>query len=556
MGTQARQNLADKQRIVIKIGSSSLTHVETGEVNLMKIEKLVRVISDLRGQGKDVVLVSSGAIAAGRQALGHHRKPDTLAEKQAFAAVGQARLMMVYQKLFAEYNQTAAQVLLTKDTMVNDSSRYNAQNTFDELLNLGTIPIVNENDTVSTSEIPYVDSFGDNDRLSAIVAALIGADLLILLSDIDGLYTDDPRENPEAGFISLVPEITPEFLRMGKDTSGSDVGTGNSVHPKVSTTGRRGYEYYNKLGYVPYDVKINENAARTLEYAYDDWCIYRMGEKLGRPAEELDVYKKRSQNYRNLFDPETKLMRGKNSDGTFQTPFNPFKWGDAFTEGNSWHYTWSVFHDVQGLVDLMGGKKMFVSMLDSVFNLPPVFDDSYYGGVIHEIREMEIANMGNYAHGNQPIQHMIYLYNYAGEPWKAQYWLRETMNRLYLPTPDGYCGDEDNGQTSAWYVFTALGFYPVCPGSNEYVMGAPYFKKATITLENGKKLEISAPKNNDDNRYIRSLNYNGKNYTKNYLNHFDLLKGGRLVFDMDNKPNKGRGINESDFPYSFSRDAK
>ena len=226
METQERQNLADKQRIVIKIGSSSLTHVETGEVNLMKIEKLVRVVSDLRGQGKDVVLVSSGAIAAGRQALGHHRKPDTLAEKQAFAAVGQARLMMVYQKLFAEYNQTAAQVLLTKDTMVNDSSRYNAQNTFDELLNLGTIPIVNENDTVSTSEIPYVDSFGDNDRLSAIVAALIGADLLILLSDIDGLYTDDPRENPEAGFISLVPEITPEFLRMGKDTSGSDVGTG------------------------------------------------------------------------------------------------------------------------------------------------------------------------------------------------------------------------------------------------------------------------------------------------------------------------------------------
>ena len=226
METQERQNLADKQRIVIKIGSSSLTHVETGEVNLMKIEKLVRVISDLRGQGKDVVLVSSGAIVAGRQALGHHRKPDTLAEKQAFAAVGQARLMMVYQKLFAEYNQTAAQVLLTKDTMVNDSSRYNAQNTFDELLNLGTIPIVNENDTVSTSEIPYVDSFGDNDRLSAIVAALIGADLLILLSDIDGLYTDDPRENPEAGFISLVPEITPEFLRMGKNTSGSDVGTG------------------------------------------------------------------------------------------------------------------------------------------------------------------------------------------------------------------------------------------------------------------------------------------------------------------------------------------
>lgn len=226
MECQVRSTLKDKKRIVIKIGSSSLTHPETGELNLMKIEKLIRVISDLRGEGRDVVLVSSGAIAAGRQALGHHRKPDTLAQKQAFAAVGQARLMMVYQRLFAEYNQTAAQILLTKDTMVNDSSRYNAQNTFDELLNLGTIPIVNENDTVSTSEIPYVDSFGDNDRLSAIVAALIGADLLILLSDIDGLYSDDPRSNPDARFISLVPEITPEFLRMGKDTSSSDVGTG------------------------------------------------------------------------------------------------------------------------------------------------------------------------------------------------------------------------------------------------------------------------------------------------------------------------------------------
>ena len=226
MEIQERQILKEKQRIVIKIGSSSLTHPQTGEMNLMKIEKLIRVISDLRGEGRDVVLVSSGAIAAGRQALGHHRRPDTLAEKQAFAAVGQARLMMVYQKLFAEYNQTAAQILLTKDTMINDSSRYNAQNTFDELLNLGAIPIVNVNDTVSTSEIPYVDSFGDNDRLSAIVAALIGADLLILLSDIDGLYSDDPRSNPDARFVSLVPEITPEFLDMGKSTSSSDVGTG------------------------------------------------------------------------------------------------------------------------------------------------------------------------------------------------------------------------------------------------------------------------------------------------------------------------------------------
>lgn len=226
MQIEERLRLADKKRIVIKIGSSSLTHSLTGDLNLMRIEKLVRAISDLKGQGKDVVLVSSGAIAAGRQALGHHHRPVSLAEKQAFAAVGQARLMMVYQKLFSEYNQTAAQILMTKDTMVNDSSRYNAQNTFDELLKLGAIPIVNENDTVSTSEIPLVDNFGDNDRLSAIVAALIGADLLILLSDIEGLYSDDPKNNPDASFIHVVREITPELLSMGKDSSTSDVGTG------------------------------------------------------------------------------------------------------------------------------------------------------------------------------------------------------------------------------------------------------------------------------------------------------------------------------------------
>ncbi|MBR5298246.1 MAG: GH92 family glycosyl hydrolase, partial [Parabacteroides sp.] len=247
------------------------------------------------------------------------------------------------------------------------------------------------------------------------------------------------------------------------------------VHPIVSSTGRLGHEYYNTLGYVPYDVDINENAARTLEYAYNDWCIYQIAKALGRPKKELNLYAKRAMNYQNLFDRETKLMRGKNKDGKFMTPFSPLKWGDAFTEGNSWHYTWSVFHDPQGLIDLMGGKDHFVLMLDSVFSVPPLFDESYYGQVIHEIREMQIMNMGNYAHGNQPIQHMIYLYNYAGEPWKAQYWLRQVMNRMYMPTPDGYCGDEDNGQTSAWYVFSALGFYPVAPGTTQYVLGAPLF---------------------------------------------------------------------------------
>lgn len=332
-------------------------------------------------------------------------------------------------------------------------------------------------------------------------------------------------------------------------------GTEN-VHPTVSSTGRLGHEYYNKLGYVPYDVKINENAARTLEYAYNDWCIYQIAKELGRPKKELDLYAKRAMNYKNLYDKETKLMRGKNADGKFQSPFSPLKWGDAFTEGNSWHYTWSVFHDPQGLIDLMGGKDSFVMMLDSVFAVPPLFDDSYYGQVIHEIREMQIMNMGNYAHGNQPIQHMIYLYNYAGQPWKAQYWLREVMNKMYTPTPDGYCGDEDNGQTSAWYVFSAMGFYPVCPGTDEYVLGTPYFKEMKLHLENGKTVTISAPNNGDDKRYISSMKLNGKEYTKNYLTHQDLLNGASISFKMDAKPNQQRGTKETDFPYSFSNEFK
>ena len=332
-------------------------------------------------------------------------------------------------------------------------------------------------------------------------------------------------------------------------------GTEN-VHPKVSSTGRLGHEYYNKLGYVPYDVKINENAARTLEYAYNDWCIWQIAKQLGRPKKELELYARRALNYKNLYDKETKLMRGKNENGEFMAPFSPLKWGDAFTEGNSWHYSWSVFHDPQGLIDLMGGKDGFNQMMDSVFILPPVFDDSYYGGVIHEIREMQIMNMGNYAHGNQPIQHMLYMYNYSGQPWKAQHWIREVMDKLYTPAPDGYCGDEDNGQTSAWYVFSAMGFYPVCPGTDEYILGTPYFKQMKLHLENGKTVTISAPNNGDDKRYISSMTLNGKDHTKNYVTHEDLMNGASITFKMDSKPNEQRGTKETDFPYSFSNEFK
>lgn len=320
----------------------------------------------------------------------------------------------------------------------------------------------------------------------------------------------------------------------------------------MEAVGRSGVKYYNELGYVPFDVKVRENAAKTLEYAYDDFAIYQLGKALGKPASEIDIYAKRSMNYKNLFDPSSGLMRGKNADGTFQSPFSPFKWGGAFTEGNSWHYTWSVFQDVAGLAKLMGGNEKFVEKLDSVFTMPPVFDESAYGGVIHEIREMQIANMGQYAHGNQPIQHMIYLYNYGGAPWKAQYWVRETLDRMYAATPDGYCGDEDNGQTSAWYVFSALGFYPVTPAVDQYVVGAPLFKKVTLTLENGKQVIINAPSNSADNRYVQSLKVNGVTYDKNWLNHFDLQKGAVLDFSMSATPNKTRGTKESSFPYSFS----
>lgn len=325
-----------------------------------------------------------------------------------------------------------------------------------------------------------------------------------------------------------------------------------NVHPEISSTGRLGYEYYNRLGYVPYDVKINENAARTLEYAYNDWCIYKLAKELKRPKKEINLFAHRAMNYKNLFDKETLLMRGKNKDGKFMAPFSPLKWGDAFTEGNSWHYTWSVFHDPQGLINLMGGDDVFVSMLDSVFSVPPVFDDSYYGQVIHEIREMTVMNMGNYAHGNQPIQHMIYLYNYAKQPWKAQYWLRQVMDRLYTPTPDGYCGDEDNGQTSAWYVFSALGFYPVCPGTDQYVLGAPLFKKATVHFENGKTLEIKAPQNSCTNLYIKDMKVNGAEYSKNYVTHSLLQNGGVVDCVMSDTPNIERGIGMEDAPYSFS----
>ncbi|MDF2851824.1 MAG: alpha-mannosidase [Sphingobacterium multivorum] len=327
----------------------------------------------------------------------------------------------------------------------------------------------------------------------------------------------------------------------------------NSAYPKHSSTGRFGYEYYNKLGYIPADVKVDQNVARSLEYAYNDWCIYEFGKALGKPEAETAIYATRAMNYKNLFDPSTKLMRGKKADGSFVANFDPSAWSREYTEGNAWHWSFCVFHDPQGLINLMGGNKSFVSMLDTVFVIP-----SYEGmksrGMIHEMREMQVMNMGQYAHGNQPIQHMPYLYNYAAEPWKAQYWVRKIMDKLYLPTPDGYCGDEDNGQTSAWYVFSSLGFYPVSPGSGEYVIGSPQFNKVILRLENGKEILIQAKQQESNQVYIDQLSWNGKPYNRNYIRYSDLLQGANLEFKMSDTPNKNRGTKKEDAPYSFSNE--
>jgi len=324
----------------------------------------------------------------------------------------------------------------------------------------------------------------------------------------------------------------------------------------MHSVGRYGVEYYNKLGYIPYDVGVNENTARTLEYALADYSIWKLAKALKKPQAEIDLFAVRATNYKNVFDKSVNFMRGRNADGSFQSPFRPDKWGDAFTEGCSWHWTWCVFHDVQGLINLMGGSKQFINKLDSVFATPPTFDYSYYGFQIHEITEMLIMNMGQYAHGNQPIQHMTYLYTYAGEPWKTQYHVREIMNKLYTPLPDGLCGDEDNGQTSAWYVFSAMGMYPVALGTNQYVLGAPLFKKITLHLENGKTFIISAPANSNENIYVTKAKLNNKVYSKNYLSHSDILKGGFFDLTMSKAPNKQKGIHKADFPYSMSNELK
>ena len=324
-------------------------------------------------------------------------------------------------------------------------------------------------------------------------------------------------------------------------------------HLDRSASGRVGHDYYDRLGYVPCNVGIGQNVARTLEYAYNDWSIYTLGKAMGKSEAELAPYKKAALNYANVYNPARKLMCGREEQGAFNAEFVPENWSGEFCEGNSWHWSFCVFHDPAGLSKLMGGRDEMTEMMDSVFVLP-----SYLGlrsrGMIHEMREMQVMDMGQYAHGNQPIQHMVYLYNWTGQPWKAQYWTREIMDKLYNPNADAYCGDEDNGQTSAWYVFSAMGFYPVCPGTKQYAMGSPLFQKILVKLENGKTIQIEAPNNNKQTRYVNDVKVNGKSVSRTWLEHDELTKGATIKFQMSSKPNKKRGTDEKDAPYSFTQE--
>ena len=320
--------------------------------------------------------------------------------------------------------------------------------------------------------------------------------------------------------------------------------------PWGGANGRVRWKDYYQLGYIPYPESMG-STAQTLEYCYDDFCAYQLAKMTGNKFYE-EVFARQIYNYKNVYDPSVGFMRGRKLDGSW-ADFDAFEWGGPYCEGNAWHYNWSVFHDVQGLIDLTGGDERFVAKIDSVFALPGIVKYGTYGTKIHEMLEMELAKMGQYAQGNQPIQHMIYLYSYAGQPWKTQYWIRQVMDRLYNSSENGYPGDEDQGGMSSWYVLSALGIYSVCPGTDEYVLGSPKFRKATITMEDGKKFVIEAKGNSKDNVYIQNATLNGKRHTRNYIHYSDIVNGGVLELQLGNQPEKTRGTAKEDRPFSLSK---
>lgn len=311
-------------------------------------------------------------------------------------------------------------------------------------------------------------------------------------------------------------------------------------------SGRVGIGYYRKSGYVPVD-KVKYATSRTLEFAYDDFCVAQIGLALGKTG-DYKRFMERSRNYLRIFDGKTGFMRGRNLDGSWLEPFNPLEWGRGFCEGNAWHYLWSVQHDIAGLVKLLGGKQSFAGRLDTLLNLPPDIHKGSYKNVTHEMREMKAVGMGQYAHNNEPVHHVLYLYNYVGQPWKTQKLVRQVMDTLYHPEPAGMIGDDDNGQMSAWYVFSALGFYPVCPGKPHYAIGSPLFHRVTIRLENGRQLVIRAKFNHRQNVYVQRAFLNGSGYSQNWLDHQTIMKGGKFDFIMGPDPNPAWGSRESECP--------
>ena len=324
----------------------------------------------------------------------------------------------------------------------------------------------------------------------------------------------------------------------------------NNKGPWGPANGRDGYKYYNSLGYVPYP-EVREATAKTLEYAYDDFCAYMLAKATGQTRYEK-IFAAKMFNYKHVYNPVTEFMQGKDTKGQWSKNFDPIEWGGPYTEGNAWHWVWSVFHDIKGLIHLIGGDTAFCSKLDAVFTAENDVKVGTYGGMIHEMKEMVVANMGQYAHGNQPIQHMPYLYCYAGQPWKTQQHVREIMHRMYNSTENGYPGDEDQGQTSSWYVLSAMGFYSVCPGTNQYVIGSPLFKKTTLHLENGKRFTVVAKNNDSKHVYIAKATLNGKPFTKNYITNQQIMAGGKLVLEMSSTPDKHRGTSQEDRPFSVS----
>ena len=359
--------------------------------------------------------------------------------------------------------------------------------------------------------------------------SMIGNHAISLLADawVKGIRTFDPKKALEAYYY--------EATNKG---------------PWGPANGRHGWKEYYQLGYVPYP-DYREATSKTLEYAYDDFCGYNLAKAVGNTFYR-NIFERQLYNYKNVYDHGTRFMRGRHKTGDWVANFDPIEWGGPYTEGNAWHWQWSVFHDINGLINLMGGEQAFTAKLDSVWSEPNTFKVGTYGRPIHEMTEMVMANMGQYAHGNQPIQHMVYLYNYAGQPWKAQWHARQIMKRLYDASENGYPGDEDQGQTSSWYVLSALGFYSVCPGTDEYVFGSPVFKKITINLENGKQFIIEANDNSAENAYIKAASLNGQPYTKNFIRHADINNGGKLTLTMSNQPEKQRGLQKEDRPYSIS----